>query len=162
MALYGRSNDNVIRLFKQTKTDLIFRGFWRWRPVPESRKSAPEEVSKLGGTQAELQAVLDNNYTYEDLKVVISRIKQEMPNVIFVGAIPAQRINGIDKNDLTGEILDKDKTWEMALDPEKWGIGVSKKDAQTKLGDMLGGVKMRHIIPIYIENSHLKLTHFSH
>ena len=137
-ALYGRSNDDVIELFKQTQTDLIFRGFWRWRPVPESRKSAPEEVYKLGGTQAELQAVLDYNYTYEDLKIAISGIKQEMPNVIFVGAIPAQRINGIDKNDMTGEILDKDKTWGMALDPEKWGIDVSKKDAQTKLGDVLG------------------------
>jgi len=137
-ALYGRSNDDIIKLLKQTRTDFIFRGFWRWEPVPESRKSAPEEVSKLGGTQDELQAVLDYNYTYEDLKVAISGIKREMPNVIFVGAIPAQRINGIDKDDVTGEILDTNKTWEMALDPQKWGIGVSKKDYQKMLGDTLG------------------------
>ncbi len=137
-ALYGRSNDDVIKLLKQTKTDFIFRGFWRWMPVPESRKSAPDEVIKLGRTKVDLQAVLDYNYTYEDLEVAISGIKQEMPNVIFVGAIPAQRINGVDKNDMTGEILDKGKTWEMALDPGKWGIGMSKKDAQKKLGDMLG------------------------
>ncbi|KCZ70782.1 hypothetical protein ANME2D_02807 [Candidatus Methanoperedens nitroreducens] len=137
-ALYGRSNDDVIKLLKKTKTDLIFRGFWRWRPVPDTRESAPEEVLKLGGTQTDLQAVLDYNYTYEDLKNAIAGIKQEMPDVIFVGAIPAQRINGIDKNDLTGEILDRDKTLEMALDPEKWGIAVSKKDAQKKLGEALG------------------------
>jgi hypothetical protein len=137
-ALYGRSNDDVIKLFKQTKTDLIFRGFWRWRPVPESRKSAPEEVYKLGGTQAELQAVLDYNYTYEDLKVAISGIKQEMPNVIFVGAIPAQRISRVEKNDMTGEILDNSRTWEMALDPGKWCINGSKTDEQKQLGDALG------------------------
>jgi hypothetical protein len=44
-ALYGRSNDDVIKLLKQTKTDLIFRGFWRWEPVPESKTSAQSEVS---------------------------------------------------------------------------------------------------------------------
>jgi hypothetical protein len=136
--LYGRSNSDVIKLLKQTKTDLIFRGFWRWRPVPESRKSASEDVSKLGGTKVQLQAVLQYNYTYEDLQAAISGIKQEMPNIIFVGAIPAQRIDGIEKDDLTGEILDKDKTLEMALDPSKWGLALSKKDAQKKLGDSLG------------------------
>ncbi|MCZ7355381.1 MAG: hypothetical protein O8C66_15080 [Candidatus Methanoperedens sp.] len=131
------SSEDVIKLLKQTKTDLIFRGFWRWDPGPESKTSAQAEVSKLGGSQTGLQAVLNSDYTYEDMKVAISGIKQQMPNTVFVSAIPAQRIRGVEKDDLTGEILGKDKTYEMALDPTKWGISLTKQDAQ-KLGNTLG------------------------
>ncbi len=137
-ALYGRSNNDMIGLLKQTKTDFIFRGFWRWEPVPESKASAPTEVPELGGSQAQLNAVINSNYTYDDLRAAISEIKQQMPNTIFVSAIPAQRINGIDKDDETGTILTEDKTYAMALDPTKWGVSISKKDAQKELGDTLG------------------------
>jgi len=137
-ALYGRSNADMINLLKQVNPSFIFRGFWRWEPVPESKATAKTEISQLGGTQAELDFVLKGNYTYEDLRVAISGIKQQMPNTVFVSAIPAQRIRGIEKDDLTGEILGKDKTFEMALDPTKWGISLSKDDAQKQLGDLLG------------------------
>jgi len=137
-ALYGRSNADMINLLKQVNPSFIFRGFWRWEPVPESKESAKNEISQLGGSQADLNAVINSNYTYEDLRIAISEIKQQMPNTVFVSAIPAQRIRGIEKNDLTGEILGKDKTYGMALDPTKWGISLTKDAAQKKLGGLLG------------------------
>ena len=33
---FTTNTDEAIRLFNETDTDLIFRGFFRWQPVPES------------------------------------------------------------------------------------------------------------------------------
>ena len=46
----------------------------------------------------------------------------------------------MDKDDSTGEVLGKDKTYAMALDPGKWGQGISKatfKKSLLKLWDLL-------------------------
>jgi len=124
-ALIGRSVEDVIRILNETKTDFIFRGFWRWRPCPES----PETASDLIYPQdAEVEG-----YTYEQLREATSKIKREMPDVIFCGGVSAQRLNRIERNPLTGEIIEQEETWGMAFDPGKWGIDISKEEAQCKL-----------------------------
>lgn len=105
----GRDIDDVINLFEETKTDFIFRGWWRWRPCPESSETAPERALKL-------------NYTYQHLRAAIAKIKMEMPDVIFCGAIPAQRIDVKERNPITNKVYENDETWDMALGPTKWGI----------------------------------------
>ena len=95
-------------------------------PCPESPENAPEEALELG-------------YTYEHLKEAVIKIKEEMPNVIFCGAIPAQRINMEEKNPITGETFGKDEMWEIALDPAKWEIDMSKADFQNRMSEYTGG-----------------------
>lgn len=119
-----RDIDDVIRFVEETKTDFIFRGFWRWSPSPESPETATENEVLRG-------------YTYEQLKEAISQMKGKMPDVIICGAIPAQKIEREERNPIAGETLDEDKTWEMALDPERWDLDMSKEEFQQEMGNIL-------------------------
>lgn len=122
----GRSIDDVIKLLKETKTDFIFRGWWRWVPCPESPETTSEEV------------FLDLGYTYKHLKEAVNKIKTEMPDVVFCGAIPAQRINARERNPITDVTFGEEETWAMATDPAKWGIDISKVGFQETLGEYTG------------------------
>ncbi|KYH38331.1 MAG: hypothetical protein AYL28_004070 [Candidatus Bathyarchaeota archaeon B23] len=68
----------------------------------------------------------------------MKKIKQEIPDIILCGAIPAQKTEIIERNPITGKIYGEDETWEMALDPGKWGIDLSKEELQEKIGEKLG------------------------
>jgi hypothetical protein len=126
-ALYFRSEAETVNLLKETKTDLVFRGFWRWYPVPESPDNIPADLAnmlKSMGVSDVSGEVRKTGYSHEQLRGSISAIKKEMPNMIFVGAIPAQYINSIELNEKTGEILGTDRTEKMTIKPEKWGINL--------------------------------------
>ncbi len=114
-----RSVDDLINLLNETKTDFIFRGFWRWSPpCPDSTETASPVLIKYG-------------YSYQQLEEVLAQIKKEMPEVIFCGAIPAQRVNLVERNPITGKIYKEKETGNMALDPAKWRITtVSKEQLQ--------------------------------
>ena len=120
----GRSIDDVVELLKKTETDFIFRAWWRWVPCSEFKETASDEALKFG-------------YTYEHLEEAVTAIKKEMPDVIICGAIPAQRINAEESNPITGETFGKDETWDMALDPAKWDIDMSKEELQETLGEYI-------------------------
>jgi hypothetical protein len=123
-AAINRTVDDVINILKETKTDFIFRGWWRFHPCPES----PTESSGFFSSD-ELAKAMEKGYTYEHLKNAIAKIKKEMPDVIFCGAIGAQFLHvKKDRNPITGEIFDRDETWAMALDPSKWGINMTKEE----------------------------------
>ena len=122
----GRSIDDVVNLLNETKTDFIFRGWWRWSPCPESCFELPPQYIPICER---------NGYSYQNLQNAIKKIKDEIPGIIFCGAIPAQIIQRESVwNPLTHEIIRYPETWEMALDPEKWGIDVSKKEFQCWFG----------------------------
>lgn len=127
--LIDRSVDDVVGFFKETKTDFIFRGFWIWGPCANKCSDLPPEVlevHKQKGFDCE-----EEGYSYTHLKDAITKIKREMPDVIFCGAIPAQRINFIEINPMTGKVYNQQETDSMALDPAKWGItDVSKNQLQ--------------------------------
>ncbi len=124
-ALIGRSVDEVIDIFKETETDFIFRGWWRFYPCPES----PSDSSGFF-TPNQLVDATKKGYTYEHLENAITEIKKEVPDVIFCGAMGAQYMNAKERNPITGETFDRDETWEMALDPEKWDVSMSKYEFQ--------------------------------
>ena len=122
----GRSVDDVVNLLKETKTDFIFRGWWRWSPCPENCSELPPEYIPICER---------SGYSYQNLQNAIKKIKNEIPQIIFCGAIPAQIIQKESVwNPLTHEIIRYPETWEMALDPAKWGIDVSKEEFQCWFG----------------------------
>lgn len=114
-----RTVDEQLQIFQDTKADMIFRASWRWQPQPNSCSDVPS---------AQKQACVDSGYSFEDMKNTISAIKKQNPNIIVIGAIPAQKINKNEVNEMTGETFTQTQTWAMALDPAKWGITSPTKD----------------------------------
>jgi len=124
--LIGRTIGQTIDILKETHTDLIFRGFWKWMPVVDSPDNIPPELLELApeGTSLEqvAEALRKTGHYYQELARWISAIKQEVPAILFVGAIPAQTLARIEYNPITGRTYSAEETWEMALDPQKWDI----------------------------------------
>lgn len=115
---------------------MLFRASWRWNPLPDSCSDndiarvmfkKPEDV-----TPELKKACVDSGYSFDQMKNTISEIKKQNPNIIIVGAIPAQKINEKEINEITGETIDATQTSQMALDPAKWGINSPTKDETQK------------------------------
>ena len=120
----GRTVEDEIGIFKEVNADFIFRAFWRWSPCPEKCMDLPAEIRG--------KCIL-HGYSYEHLEEAISKVKDEMPNVIICGAIPAQIIQRrIIWNPKTKETIKYPETWNLALDPSKWGINMSKEELQCR------------------------------
>jgi len=49
-----------------------------------------------------------------------------------------RQIEITERNPITGKIYSEDESWNMALDPEKWGINLSKEEFQERIGAKLG------------------------
>lgn len=124
--LITRSIDETINILKETRTDLIFRGFWKWAPVVNSPDSIPPELLELAPAGTTLKqagdALRKTGHYYQELKRWISAIKKEIPDIIVVGAIPTQTLARVEYNPLTGKVYSTEETWGMALDPQKWNI----------------------------------------
>ncbi|RLG53545.1 MAG: hypothetical protein DRN95_09370, partial [Candidatus Hydrothermarchaeota archaeon] len=120
----NRTVGDEIEIFKDTKTDLVFRAFWRWNPCPETCENLPEKARRL----CELRG-----YSYQHLEEAIKEIKLDLPELVVCGAVPAQIIQrDIVWNPKTGETLRYPETWELALDPGKWGLTMSKEELQCR------------------------------
>ena len=111
-----RTYEDLVRILKETNPDLVFRIWWRWTPIPES----------LPPTDTRYQA----GYTYHQLEETLAKLKKEFPDTLFIGAVPTQRINFEERNPITGKIYSRNETWQMALDPKKWGINYPKEKFQ--------------------------------
>jgi len=128
-----RSISDTIQLLKETRTDLIFRGFFRWwAPDIDNPQDISPELSKVvkkaGVDVKYLSDLIGNNgYYYDKLKENITAIKKEIPDIIFTGAIAAQRINRIEHNPISGKIIGADDVWAMSLDPAKWNVSMNGK-----------------------------------
>lgn len=118
-----RTIDEQLQILKDTKADMIFRASWRWNPLLNNCSEAPGNL---------YQTCLDSGYTFDQQRQIIQEIKKQNPNIIIVGAIPAQKINKLEFNEVTNETFDETQTWEMALDPAKWGITSVSKDTFQK------------------------------
>ncbi len=137
----GRSIDETIRILKETNTELVFRGFWKWAPVVNSPDDISPELLELAQdrnlTPRQISESLRNSgHYYKEMERWISAIKKEMPAMIFVGAVPAQTLGRVEYNPITGRVYDPEETWAMALDPQKWRISrdgkpVTKEQFQT-------------------------------
>ncbi|MBN2014979.1 MAG: hypothetical protein JW778_07350 [Candidatus Altiarchaeota archaeon] len=106
----GWSVDEVTAQLRETRTDFIFRGFWKWAPCPDSGAK--------------------DGYSYQDLKTTITEIKKEKPEVIFCGAIPAQRLTEGEMNPKTGRPFTREELNSMAFNPSKWDLPVSPEEIE--------------------------------
>jgi len=125
--LFNRGIDETIGILKETKTDFIFRGFWKWAPVVNSPDNIPPELLELvpdkNLTPKKISEDLrKSGHYYRELNRWITAIKGKLPDIIFVGAIPAQTLARIEFNPVTGKVYSMEETWGMALDPQKWSI----------------------------------------
>ena len=120
----NRSLDDVIRILKDTKADFIFQGWMTQKPCPDKCSGLPTEKER---ENCELFGK-----SYEHLRKAIYKIKKELPGIIFCGGTQAEYLYPEEAGSLRLilEPEDRDKAWKMALDPEKWGINVSRKDIQ--------------------------------
>lgn len=115
-----RTIEEQIKIFKEINPDMIFRASWRWHPLLNSCSEAQPEQKAI---------CADSGYSFDQMKNMIAEIKKQNPNIIIVGALPAQKINENEVNEITGETFDGAQTAQMALDPAKWGINSQTKDA---------------------------------
>ena len=81
MYYINRSIDDVINILKETKTEFIFRAWWRWSPCPESQNVTlpPEYPSNY------VEEATKRGFTYEHLEDAVDEIKKEIPDTIFCG-----------------------------------------------------------------------------
>ena len=111
----NRTIDDIVKILNETRTEFIFRAWWRWHPCPEN-------VTDPAFPAEYLEGVAEVGYTYEHLRKASAAIKENNPNVIICGAVPAQFLFKKEWNPITREILDENATGAMRLDPSKWGI----------------------------------------
>jgi len=112
-----RTYKDLVKILKETNPDLVFRIWWRWTPIPESLPSNTP--------------IYQAGHTYQQLEETLRKLKKDLPEIRYwFGAIPTQRINFKERNPITRKIYSQKETWQMALDPQKWGINFSKERLQ--------------------------------
>ena len=112
-----RTYKDLVKILKETKPDLVFRVWWRWVPTSESLSSH--------------SPVYQAGHTYQQFEETLKKLKKDLPEIKYwFGAIPAQRINFKERNPITGKTYSQKETWQMALDPQKWGINFSREKFQ--------------------------------
>jgi len=127
----NRTIEEMVSDISVLKPDIIFRTFWQWNLIPNSCNDIPAEYK---------QDCIDTGWNYESLGISINNIKQELPDSIILGAVPSQIIRRQTAyNPRTNNMYTYPDTWNMALDPLKWGITtISKTDMQCTLAKSFG------------------------
>jgi hypothetical protein len=120
----------VLTALEESRTQLVFRAFWRYAVVPE-------ECSDLAPAEDRTKCEL-NGQSYAALESSVAFLKSHDPAIILSAGIPTERINAQERDPITGEIFTREQTWAMALDPGKWGIPVSKEQLQENRARLLG------------------------
>jgi len=135
----NRSLDQVIKIFKELKADFIFQGWMTQKPCPDKCSDLLQDAEKC--------EVFGKSYGH--LRKAISGIKKELPDIIFCGGTQAEFLypEEAGKSHLILEPEDRDRAWEMALNPEKWGIEVSRKDIQCFWAKRWGSVGRKEPCP---------------
>ncbi|MCD6192352.1 MAG: hypothetical protein J7L26_02650, partial [Candidatus Aminicenantes bacterium] len=112
-----RTYQDLVKILKEINPDLVFRIWWRWIPTPQSLP--PNTPIYRAG------------HTYQQFEETLRKLKRDLPGIKYwFGAIATQRINFKERNPITGKIYSQKETWQMALDPQKWGIDFSKERFQ--------------------------------
>ena len=95
---------NSTQIIQELQPEFIFRAWWRWRAG-----SPPERYQALANKIAEIKQISD---------------------ATICGAIHTIALWRREWDDYTFEWIYYPKTWEMALDPQKWGLPMLKEKYQ--------------------------------
>jgi hypothetical protein len=129
-----RDADGISDIVAETQADYIHRGFFRHRGFAEHERE---------------------HDVYGILRSAIAKIKQKNPDVLIGGALAAQEINRVEYNPLTREVIPENKTWEMALDPQKFGFNMTKEELHEKYWQKTGSEE--YIFPDITNSDYQKL-----
>ncbi len=132
--IFNRSYDDVVDILKGVKTDLVFGAFHHWITCPECCEDifdAPPECIDPSNLQEQYERCKEHGYSFAEFQNATEKIKAEMPDVMICVSLPLEFLNPCSRNSITGEILLRNETWEMALDPSKWDIPVTREEFQT-------------------------------
>ena len=125
----GRSDEEAIEILKNLNADLV-RGWWRWQPLPFSPED--KQFKRIFGKEKFDKLVLSGQ-TWQDYENIVKLFRKEMPDAIFLASFGLQFIpRAKDRDPITGEIITRDKAWEMAFDPQKHGFKMSKAEYQCR------------------------------
>ncbi|HDM32142.1 MAG TPA: hypothetical protein ENG32_02170, partial [bacterium] len=125
--LIGRSDKEAIEILKDLNVDLV-RGWWRWKPLPFSPND--KQFEKVFGKE-NLEKLVLSGQTWQDYENIVKFFKKEMPNSIFMASFGLQFIpRAKDRDPITGELITRDRAWEMAFDPQKHGFKMPKAEYQ--------------------------------
>jgi len=138
----NRTLDDIIKIFKETKADFVFQAWMIQKPLlGKCTYLSPEEAKKYR----------ERGYSYQDLVNAVSKIKRELPSIILCGGTQAEFL-------YPEEVGSREKAWNMSLNPEKWGVNVSRRDVQCywakrwghiKEGEQPTEEKLKEIMPKY-------------
>jgi hypothetical protein len=129
---FGRGMGEVVDIVEETDADLVLRAFFRWEVVPESADAAIP-----GYSASYVKQKIGAGYSYEQYTEAIKAIKARKPDTLIIGAIAAQRLNQLEVDDVTGESFSQEQTFDMALDPQEFGIRLSKEEGQSRAAQLL-------------------------
>lgn len=116
----GRSLDDTIKIISDTKADFIFQGLF-------VQQSLPDKCSDLSATERKKCEI--TGYSYENFKNAVSKTKQAMPQTIFGGGTLVEFFYPSEVPGASEE-EQRDKAWEISLDPAKWGLNMTRRDVQ--------------------------------
>lgn len=128
--IVNRDNSDVANILKQLYPDLIFMGAWRRFPMPYSIDEEPGFFTK-----EEINTLANDGFTWKKFKDAVDNINNEIPKTRVNGAILPQFLYAEKtRNPITNETyVGRDKTWELSLDPGKWGIPFSRNELQKRI-----------------------------
>ena len=101
--LYGvvidkmRSINDVNVILKELEADLLFLGYFRWRGMATVERQTD---------------------VYGVLKKCIQQIKEENPDLIFVGGLAVQDLNRIEYDPYHKRMIPEEEVWQMTLNPK--------------------------------------------
>jgi len=109
--LYGvvidkmRSINDINVILKELEADLLFLGYFRWRGMATVERQTD---------------------VYGMLKKCIQQIKEENPDLIFVGGLAVQELNRIEYDPYHKRMIPEEEVWQMALNPKKYGFNMTR------------------------------------
>jgi len=126
-----RSIEEAADLVAGLRADFLFRGWWRWGVCPESPDEPPDFF-----TQEEIEQAAKAGYTYEHLRRAVRAFHER--GIEYCGGVATQCVNARERDPITKRVYERSETWEMALDPGKWGINYPKVKTQEYWSRLLG------------------------
>jgi hypothetical protein len=121
-----RSLDEAITLLRETRTDFIFQGWvTEWQPLVDNCALLPTRDHRTKCERA--------GYSYAHLREAARRVKEQLPGVLLGGGLLMEFLYPGTIDPITGREIDRDEAWEMALDPGKWGISLTREEFHSLL-----------------------------
>ncbi len=119
-----RTLEEQTQVINATQPGLIFRAWFMWGDFVNTCEEGKDA-----------QSCYNKRKSFEHLENATLSIKGALPNTIIVGGLTIARIANTSYDPVTRQFITYPETWDMALDPAKWGITTcNNKQIKAKWG----------------------------